>query len=107
MAQGEGFVLLIFYGLIDTIDHPEIHKLFSHAAPQEEEHCAFGERETMKAVAANPKLRRHLLGINLAGLSIARRFAHKLARFIPFDPGHPVLKRFPDFIRWGIVPGAA
>lgn len=102
MAQGEGFVLLIFYALIDTIEHPEIRKLLARAAPQEEQHVGFGEAETLKSLARNPKLRRHLLGINLAGLSIARRFSSRLDRFIPFDPSHPVLRHFPAFLRWGI-----
>jgi hypothetical protein len=102
MAQGEGFVLLIFYALIDTIEHPEISKLLRRAAPQEEEHVAFGERETMRALARRPKLRKHLLGINLAGLSIAKRFTGTIDRFVPSDPNHPVLRQFPAFIKWGL-----
>lgn len=102
MAQGEGFVLLVFYALIDTIDHPEIAKLLGRAAPQEVEHCAFGESQTMKAIAANPKLRDHLLGLNLAQLGMARRFASRFGDYLPGAKDHPVLQHLEAFVRFGL-----
>ncbi|MHC5021054.1 MAG: ferritin-like domain-containing protein [Planctomycetota bacterium] len=102
MAQGEGFVLLVFYALIDTIDHPEISKLLKRAAPQEEEHCGFGEAQTIKAIQGNPKLRDHLLGLNLAQLGMARRFAGSFGQYLPAPPDHPVLKHLDAFVRFGL-----
>ena len=101
MAQGEGMVLQIFYALCDTIAQPEITRLLERAAKQEEEHCGFGEQETAKAIAARPKLRRHLLGINLAGLLVARRFADRIGAVL--DPTHPVLRHAPDYLRFAVA----
>ncbi len=102
MAQGEGFVLLVFYALMDTIEHPEITALLGRAAPQEEEHCGFGEAQTIKAIAGNPKLRDHLLGLNLAQLGMARRFASKFADYLPAPKDHPVLRHLEEFVRFGL-----
>jgi len=102
MAQGEGFVLLIFYCLIDTIDHPEMNKLLRRAAAQEVEHGEFGEQQTMKAIKDNPKMRRHLLGLNLAQLGMARRFAGSFSNYLPAPKDHPVLKHLDGFVKFGL-----
>src|SRR5207237_1240248 len=65
MAAGEGFVLMCFYALIDTLDHPGTVEILQRAVRQEERHVQFGEQQTMKLVEGRPGLRRRLLGLNL------------------------------------------
>src|SRR6266849_4756175 len=65
MAQGEGFVLMALYGVIDTIDHEGIREILARAVRQEERHVDFGERRTALAVRRRPALKRRLLGLSL------------------------------------------
>src|SRR5215831_14168309 len=65
MAAGEGFVLMAFYAIIDTLDHPPTVEILARAVKQEERHVEFGERETHKVIEGKPWLRRRLLGLNL------------------------------------------
>jgi len=41
---------------------------------QEERHVGFGEERTRRALAADPGLRPHLLGLNLVSLAVMREF---------------------------------
>jgi len=95
MATGEGFVLMAFYAVIDTLDHPEAVAILERAVRQEEGHVDFGERQTMKLIAHSPALRRRLLGLSLTwrwGVAqLARHMRNRL-------PAHPVLDRLPDFL---------
>ena len=64
MAQGEGFVLMAFYAIIDSLDHKPSVDILRRAVKQEERHVEFGEQQTMKAiegkrVAAPPPARAH------------------------------------------------
>lgn len=97
MAQGEGLVLMAFYALIDTMGDPEIKRTLEAAVVQEERHVDFGERQTMKALAARPSLREHLLGLNLVSLWAMRRLAGFIGKRAPHD--HPVLSQFSNFLR--------
>jgi hypothetical protein len=96
MAAGEGFVLLAFYGVIDTFDHEPTIEILSRAVKQEERHVAFGEQQTTKAIAGKPWLRRRLLGLSLVSMWAVRR----LARFMEkkLAQGHPVMSQLPQFL---------
>jgi hypothetical protein len=96
MAAGEGFVLMCFYALIDTLDHPGIVEILRRAVKQEERHVAFGEAETRKAVSGRPWLRRRLLGLNLVSLWAVRRLGRYMGRHLP--SGSPVLAQLPRFV---------
>ena len=50
MAQGEGFVLMALYALIDTLDHEEVVAILERAVRQEERHVDFGEQRTLEAL---------------------------------------------------------
>ncbi len=95
MATGEGFVLMAFYAVIDTLDHAESVAILQRAVRQEEGHVDFGEQQTMKLVAGDPALARQLLGLSLVwrwGVGqLARRMHSRL-------PAHPVLARLPEFL---------
>jgi len=97
MAQGEGFVLMALYGLIDTLDHGEIVAILERAVRQEERHVEFGERRTMEAVAAQPALRQRLLGLSLVSILAVGELARALRRRVP--PDHPVMRQLPDFLK--------
>jgi hypothetical protein len=95
MATGEGFVLMAFYAVIDTLDHPEAVAILARAVRQEEGHVDFGERQTMKLIASSPALRRRLLGLSLTWRwGVAQLARHMQDRL----PAHPVLDRLPDFL---------
>ncbi len=97
MALGEGYVLEVLYALIDTVEHEEIRAILRRATKQEERHVAFGEAETVKALAARPRLRRRLLGLSLwslLGVSALARVVESKR-----EQEHPVLRRFPEFLR--------
>jgi len=97
MALGEGYVLTVLYGLIDTVEHDEIRAILRRATKQEERHVAFGESETMKALKARPRNRGRLLGLalwSLLGVSALARAVESKR-----DREHPVLQRFPEFLR--------
>ncbi len=97
MALGEGYVLAVLYALIDTVEDEEIRSILRRATKQEERHVAFGESETMTALAKYPRLRGRLLGLGLWSLlgvsALARAVERKSAR------EHSVLERFPEFLR--------
>lgn len=95
MATGEGFVLMAFYAMIDTLDHPESVEILQRAVRQEEGHVTFGEAQTMSLCANDPALRRELLGLSLVWMwGVAR-----IASFMQLRlPKHPVLRRLPEFL---------
>lgn len=97
MASGEGFVLMAFYGIIDTLDHSPSVEILRRAVKQEERHVDFGEQQTMKLIASRPWLRRRLLGLNLVSLWGVRRLAGFMGSRLPKD--HPVLSRLPEFLK--------
>lgn len=95
MATGEGFVLMAFYAVIDTLDHPESVAILERAVKQEESHVEFGEQETIRLIAADPALARRLLGLTL----VWRFGVEQLARFMQARlPAHPVLAKLPSFL---------
>jgi hypothetical protein len=100
MAMGEGFVLLALYGVIDTVDHPEIRDILLRAVRQEERHVDFGERRTMQALRLRPALRRRLLGLSLVSTWAVGRLGRFLQRKLPKD--HPVLARLPEFLEFAV-----
>jgi len=100
MATGEGFVLMAFYSVIDTLDHPESVAILERAVKQEETHVEFGEQETMRLVAGDPALARRLLGLTL----VWRFGVEQLARFMQTRlPPHPVLSRLPAFLKLALT----
>jgi hypothetical protein len=100
MAAGEGFVLLAFYAVIDTLDHEGITEILKRAVRQEERHVDFGEQQTMRLIAGRPWLRRRLLGLSLVWLWGVRRLARFMATRLPKD--HPVLSRLPEFLELAV-----
>ncbi|MCA9676303.1 MAG: ferritin-like domain-containing protein [Kofleriaceae bacterium] len=96
MANGEGFVLMAFYAVIDTLDHKPSVDILRRAVKQEERHVEFGEQQTMKAIEGRGWLRRRLLGLNLVSMWGVRRLAGFMAKRLPAD--HPVLKFLPRFL---------
>src|SRR5437870_9666805 len=83
MAAGEGFVLMAFYAIIDTLDHTEIVEILRRAVKQEERHVEFGEQQTQKAIVGRPWLRRRLVGLNLVSMWAVRRLARYMATRLP------------------------
>jgi len=96
MAAGEGFVLMAFYAIIDSLDHPGVVDILRRAVRQEERHVDFGEQQTKAAIDGRPWLRRRLVGMSLVSLWGVRRLAHLMATRLPQD--HPVLSRLPEFL---------
>jgi hypothetical protein len=96
MAAGEGFVLMAFYAIIDTLDHAPTVEILRRAVKQEERHVDFGERQTMKAIAGRAWMRRRLLGLNLVSMWAVRRLAGYMEKRLPKD--HPVLSQLPAFL---------
>ncbi|MBP6633471.1 MAG: ferritin-like domain-containing protein [Kofleriaceae bacterium] len=96
MAQGEGFVLMAFYAVIDSLDHKPSVDILRRAVKQEERHVEFGEQQTMKAIAGKSGLRRRLLGMSLVSMWAVRRLARFMATRLPKD--HAVLARLPEFL---------
>ncbi len=95
MAEGEGFVLMAFYAIIDTLDLPPAVDILQRAVRQEERHVAFGETQTVKAIAGRPALRRRLLGQTLISHWAVRRLARFMQRRLA---GHPALEQMPAFL---------
>jgi len=95
MAQGEGFVLMALYAIIDTLDHEEIRSILQRAVKQEERHVEFGEQRTIAALAENPSVRRRLLGLSLVSMWGVRRLGAFMKSRLP---DHPVLSRLPAFL---------
>ncbi len=96
MAQGEGFVLLAFYAVIDTLDHKPSADILRRAVKQEERHVEFGEQQTMKSIAGKAWLRRRLLGLSLVSMWAVRRLARFMEKRLPKD--HPLLRHLPAFL---------
>ena len=96
MAAGEGFVLMAFYAVIDTLDHKPSVDILRRAVKQEERHVEFGEQQTMKAIEGKPWLRRRLLGLNLVSMWGVRRLARFMETRVAKD--HPMLKHLPAFL---------
>lgn len=96
MAAGEGFVLMAFYAIIDTLDHGPSVDILRRAVKQEERHVAFGEQQTVKATEGKPWLRRRLLGLSLVSMWAVRRLAGFMSTRLPQD--HPVLRQLPAFL---------
>ena len=96
MAQGEGFVLMGFYALIDTIAHKGIVDVLTRAVKQEERHVDFGEQRTIALTRDDPALRRRLLGVSLVSIWSVVRLARYMERTL--DKNHPVLRQLPRFL---------
>jgi len=96
MAQGEGFVLMAFYAVIDTLDHQPSVEILRRAVKQEERHVEFGEQQTIKAIEGRSWLRRRLLGLSLVSMWGVRRLARFMEKRLPAD--HPVLRHLPGFL---------
>jgi bacterioferritin (cytochrome b1) len=100
MASGEGFVLLAFYAVIDTLDHKPSVDILRRAVKQEERHVEFGETQTMKAIEGRGWLRRRLLGLNLVSIWGVHRLAKYMEKRLPKD--HPMLRHLPAFLELSI-----
>jgi bacterioferritin (cytochrome b1) len=96
MAAGEGFVLMAFYAIIDTLDHKPSVDILRRAVKQEERHVEFGEQQTMKVIEGRPWLRRRLLGLSLVSMWAVSRLAGFMHKRLPQD--HPVLRHLPAFL---------
>jgi hypothetical protein len=96
MAAGEGFVLVAFYAVIDTLDHKPSVDILRRAVKQEERHVEFGEQQTMKAIRGRAGLRRRLTGIHLVSLWAVRRLARFMEKRLP--EGSPLLRHLPAFL---------
>lgn len=96
MAAGEGFVLVAFYAVIDTLDHKPTVDILKRAVKQEERHVEFGEQQTMRAIAGKPWLRRRLLGLSLVSMWAVARLARYMRKRLPAD--HPILEKLPAFL---------
>ncbi len=96
MAQGEGFVLMAFYAIIDALDHKPSVEILRRAVKQEERHVEFGERETMKVIAGKGWLRRRLLGLSLVSMWGVRKLAGYMEKRGGHD--HAVMKHLPAFL---------
>lgn len=97
MALGEGFVLMVFYALCDTVDSPEVVRILEAATRQEERHVGFGEDRTRAALASgSARLRRSLLGQSLLSVWAIERFGAQLGKLAP---DHAVMRQLPAFVR--------
>lgn len=96
MAAGEGFVLMAFYAVIDTLDHEPSVGILKRAVKQEERHVEFGEQQTMKAIKGKNWLRRRLTGLSLVSMWGVKRLASFMQKRLPQD--HPVLQYTPEFL---------
>lgn len=100
-ALGEGMVLDIFRDvLVQTLpdDHPkvgEIKKRLAVVCKEEEEHVAWGEKETKRLLAESPWLATPFYGLLELQLLVAPLVARAFEREAA---GHPVLKHLPGFI---------
>jgi rubrerythrin len=96
MAAGEGFVLVAFYALIDTLDHEPTVAIMRRAVKQEEGHVEFGEQQTIKCIAGRPAVKRRLAGLNLVSIWAVNRLAGFMRKRLPQD--HPVMGQLPQFL---------
>jgi hypothetical protein len=99
MALGEGLVLGVFYAMADTIPHPEIKKILTTAAAEEERHVEFGERETKAWLERHPNSRGLLLGLAWVQIWVLQKLKkfvmQELARKLSVH--HPILSKFESF----------
>lgn len=106
MAQGEGFVLMAFYALIDTVDQPQIHAILSRAVKQEERHVQFGEERTMALIKNDEGLRLRLFGLNLVSLLGVEQLAKFLKKQPQFSSAeHPVMRHIDLFLQKVVATG--
>ncbi len=96
MAAGEGFVLVAFYAVIDSLDHKPSVDILRRAVKQEERHVEFGEQQTIKAIRGRAGRRRRLTGMHLVSLWAVRRLAHFMQKRLPAD--NAVLRHMPAFL---------
>lgn len=96
MAAGEGFVLMVFYALIETIDDESIVRILEGAVVQEERHVTFGEEHTRRAIVTNPSLAPQLLGLSLVSIATVRALARRIPKYLPMD--HEVIAQLPAFL---------
>ncbi len=96
MAAGEGFVLVAFYAVIDTLDHQGSIDILRRAVKQEERHVEFGEQQTMRAIEGRAGVRRRLTGLHLVSLWGVTRLGRFIQKRLPQD--HPVLRHMPAFL---------
>ena len=100
-AVGEGMVLDIFRDvLLQTLPDsdprvPAIKKKLRVVCKEEEEHVAWGERETRRILAAQPGLRLPFYGLIELQLAIAPAAARALTGRAD---EHPVLRQLPAFL---------
>ncbi|MSQ00338.1 MAG: ferritin-like domain-containing protein [Myxococcales bacterium] len=100
-AVGEGMVLDIFRDvLVKTLpdDHPrmaEIKKKLAVVCREEEEHVAWGEKETRRLVTASPWLRHPFYGLLELQLLVAPMVARALGERAAT---HKVLRHLPRFV---------
>lgn len=100
-AIGEGMVLDIFRDvLLQTLPEshpavPEIKKKLQVVCREEEEHVAWGEKETKRLLAASPWLRHPFYGILELQLLLAPIAVNA---FKGGAANHPVLKHLPAFV---------
>jgi hypothetical protein len=100
-ALGEGMVLDIFRDvLLQTLpeDDPRsagIRKKLQVVCKEEEEHVAWGEKETRRILAQRPGLARAFYGLLELQLWLVPFAVRGLSRRAP---EHPVLKQLPEFV---------
>src|SRR5678810_8443 len=98
MAAGEGFVLVAFYAVIDTLAHQPSVDILRRAVKQEERHVEFGEQQTTKAIEGKGWLRRRLLGLSLVSMWGVRRLARYMEKRLSASGEHAVMKHLPAFL---------
>jgi hypothetical protein len=100
-AFGEGMVLDIFRDvLLQVLDDndprvPDIKKKLQVVCKEEEEHIAWGEKETRRLLGESPWLKTPFYGILEWQLLLAPQAAWAIARL---GGDHPVMKVLPGFI---------
>jgi bacterioferritin (cytochrome b1) len=97
MAQGEGFVLMALYALIDILDQREIVAILERAVKQEERHVDFGEQRTIQVLRQDPGKRRRLLGLALVSALATEQLARAMHRLVGGE--HPVMKQLSQFLQ--------
>ena len=99
-AVGEGMVLDIFRDVLQTLPDddervPDVKKRLRVVCREEEEHIAWGEKETIRLLEEKPWLKTPYYGLVELQLMVAplvtRAFAKRFA-------GHPVLRHVPRFV---------
>ncbi len=100
-AFGEGMVLDIFRDVLlqvlpdDDPRIPDIKKKLVVVCKEEEEHIAWGEKETMRLMQVSPWLRWPFYGILEWQMLLAPQVAWAVGRM---GVDHPILKRLPAFV---------